>query len=359
VKHPRLVVTNTTGWELYQELAEWSKLEILWSRLGIPVPEPLRKNIDDGEDLWIALVNAVHSGERADKEDEARAVVWRKHAKKDRRKLRRRLRRDGMPDPFELPDLGAADLNVWITEDQEPGWAAGLETDDEDAGSEPEAEIDVGQLLGRMEDETERDLVRLDQGPDRPEGRDGEVVARLYEALRTRLDAIERGEESLPDPAPDARRKFMAMEDARREDDGEDLEDFRNATAVAIGIGVLIREVEGPEAAPVSDKFIQALGPDPADPVSVTPRLMELASINRDFRGPPDSHGDPSYTGTDPLLLSLFAPGEGVWDAIAWWAEEFVRLRTMRLFGFAASDNRTESIRFGYLLACYLEQRPS
>jgi hypothetical protein len=137
VKHPRLVVTNTTGWELSAELAEWAKFKIVWSRVGNPIPERLQKNIDDGQDLWLTLADAIHSGERADKQDEATAVHWRKHAKKDRRKLGRQLRRGGMADPFDLPDLGAEDLNAWITEGQEPAWSTEL------VGYEPESISDL------------------------------------------------------------------------------------------------------------------------------------------------------------------------------------------------------------------------
>src|SRR5438045_2654681 len=95
VTHPRRVVTNTNGWELSAELAEWAKLQILWSRIGRPLSPQFEKNMEDGEYLWGQLVAAVHTGDGADRQEEARAVVWRKHAKKDRRKLRRQFRRDG------------------------------------------------------------------------------------------------------------------------------------------------------------------------------------------------------------------------------------------------------------------------
>ncbi len=62
-----------------------------------------------------------------------RAAVWRKHAKKARKKLRRSLRRDGLPNPFEFPDLSAAELAAWINEDRPPDWA-------DDAAEQPEPE---------------------------------------------------------------------------------------------------------------------------------------------------------------------------------------------------------------------------
>jgi hypothetical protein len=139
VKHPRLVVTNTTGWELSAELAEWAKYEILWSHAGWAVPEPVEKNVSDGEDLWTALVNAIHSGERPDEDDETKAVIWRKHAKKDRRKLARSTGKEGIPSPFDLPDMGAEELTAWITEGREPGWAGEL------GGYGPESSLDLGE----------------------------------------------------------------------------------------------------------------------------------------------------------------------------------------------------------------------
>jgi hypothetical protein len=127
VKHPRLIVTNTNGWELSDELAEWTKLQIFSSRAGLDLSGgDLADNIASGQDLWRRLRDAIHSGERAERDDEKTAVVWRKHAKKARRKLGRQFRRDGLPDPFDVPDLSAHELGAWITEDEEPPWATEL-----------------------------------------------------------------------------------------------------------------------------------------------------------------------------------------------------------------------------------------
>lgn len=102
VQNPRLVVTNTNGWELSDELAEWTKLEIFASRTGLELSGgDLADNIERGQQLWIDLRDALHAGELADRDDEKTAVVWRKHAKKARRKLRKQFRRDGV-DPFDM-----------------------------------------------------------------------------------------------------------------------------------------------------------------------------------------------------------------------------------------------------------------
>lgn len=136
VKHPRLVVTNTNGWELNDELAEWAKLQFFASRTGLDLGGgDLADNITSGQSLWLSLRDAVHSGERADRDDEKTAVVWRKHSKKARKQLRRRFRRDQIEllDPFELPDLSAQQLTAWITNGEEPDWAAEV-----DPGEEPD-----------------------------------------------------------------------------------------------------------------------------------------------------------------------------------------------------------------------------
>jgi hypothetical protein len=124
VQHPRLVVTNTNGWELTDELAVWTKLELASSLAELDLSGgDLADNIARGQDLWRSLRDAIHSGERADKDDEKTAVVWRKHGKKARRKLRKQFRRDGLPDLFDVPGLDAQELTAWITTGKRPSWA--------------------------------------------------------------------------------------------------------------------------------------------------------------------------------------------------------------------------------------------
>jgi hypothetical protein len=142
VLNPRLVVTNTNGWELSDELAEWTKLEIFASRTGLDLSGgDLADNIDRGQHLWLELRDAMHAGELADRENEKTAVVWRKHAKKARRKLRKQFRRDGV-DPFDMPDVTAAELTEWITLGREPAWAAELDHPDDPGESGEDARDD-------------------------------------------------------------------------------------------------------------------------------------------------------------------------------------------------------------------------
>ena len=110
VKNPRLVVTNTNGWELADELAQWAKVEFLMQSIEQPLAYDLADNIEQGQMLWLKLSDAIHAGERADRQDEMVAAVWRKHAKKARKKLKRSLRRDGLPNPFEFPTWAPASL---------------------------------------------------------------------------------------------------------------------------------------------------------------------------------------------------------------------------------------------------------
>ena len=142
VLHPRLVVTNTNGWELSDELSEWTKLEVFASRTGLDLSGgDLADNIERGQQHWIDLRDALHAGERADRDDEKTAVVWRKHAKKARRKLRKQFRREGI-DPFDMPDVTAAELTEWITLGKEPTWAAQLDQADDSGGSGEETPDD-------------------------------------------------------------------------------------------------------------------------------------------------------------------------------------------------------------------------
>jgi hypothetical protein len=133
VKNPRLVVTNANGWDLSGELAEWVKLQIFASRTGLDLAGgDLADNLAGGQDLWRSLREAIHSGERADKDDEKAAAVWRKRAKKARRKLGRQFKRDGLPDPFDAPDLDAEELAAWIIDGEEPAWSVELDGESEE-----------------------------------------------------------------------------------------------------------------------------------------------------------------------------------------------------------------------------------
>ena len=141
MKNPRLVVTNTNGWELADELGHWAKLEIMWQSLPSHLPPDLANNVEQGQILWLKLSDAIHAGERADREDEMRAAAWRKHARKARKKLRRSLRRDGLPNPFEFPELNARELAAWITENRRPDWAGEL-TDADATGVQDTAAVE-------------------------------------------------------------------------------------------------------------------------------------------------------------------------------------------------------------------------
>ncbi len=44
VKNPRLVVTNTNGWELSDELAQWTKVELLMRGIGQSLSGDLANN---------------------------------------------------------------------------------------------------------------------------------------------------------------------------------------------------------------------------------------------------------------------------------------------------------------------------
>lgn len=154
----RLVVTNTNGWELADELGQWTKLELMWSHLSLQLSDELEENLWDGQRHWRTLRDAVHTERRADTGDETHAVAWRKHAKMARRKLGKRIRRDGMPDPFELPELTAEELTAWIMRREEPQWASELGGSADAAPSDPASDEEtdcrlVVRALERSNDE--------------------------------------------------------------------------------------------------------------------------------------------------------------------------------------------------------------
>ncbi|MGA9634477.1 MAG: hypothetical protein WBQ41_04465 [Solirubrobacterales bacterium] len=167
VSNPRLVVTNTNGWELADELAQWTKVELMMGATGQSLSGDLANNVEQGQILWLKLSDSIHAAERADREDEMRAAAWRKHAKKARKKLRRSLRRDGLPNPFEFPDLSATELSAWINEDRPPDWASeALERDEaadqeragEDAAEEEAEAVYSDEAAARENTATEEDI---------------------------------------------------------------------------------------------------------------------------------------------------------------------------------------------------------
>jgi hypothetical protein len=186
IKHPRLVVTNTNGWELSDELGEWAKMQFFSDRIGLDLSgSELAENIDRGQKLWRDLREAMHSGERADKDDEKTAVMWRKHAKKARRKLRKQYRRDGLPDPFDMPALNAPELAAWITEGVEPRWAV----ESEDVAEEES----LGFRLVSRAAELSDTLWEWDETPGVAVAKTADALSEFREDYNLVLDAIALG----------------------------------------------------------------------------------------------------------------------------------------------------------------------
>jgi hypothetical protein len=186
---------------------------------------------------------------------------------------------------------------------------------------------------------------------------DKATVAALYEPVRVQVEAFEAGGPGLPDPAREARIRFIALEEGAYDDDSappEDPDSFRSANAIGVQLGLAIRTAEGDLVPEPPEEFLDGVDLQ-ADEGTAAVQLRELADWHaRDFTGPPDEHGYPGHTGPDPLVLALFSENENVFKAMTFWAEEYVRLKSMRKVGIAIVMDRTKAVRFGYLLGCYL-----
>lgn len=179
--------------DLSEELAEWTKLELVWSALSLDLSDQVRERIDDGQQHWRQLTQAIDESERLPKDEEARAIDWTKHANKARRKLRRGLHRDGMPDPFEMPDIEANELGEWIAHGAPPLWAIELraQTDADPPAAEQDDFVTqiVNAALGHLGN-------RSWQWSDGAEEAVAEVAASLSESREEHdlvLDAIALG----------------------------------------------------------------------------------------------------------------------------------------------------------------------
>ena len=216
--------------------------------------------------------------------------------------------------------------------------------------------VDFESLRHDLEASYYRDLERLDLGPTVFVETEEEkaVVGRLYEPVRAQIEALEAGDSRLLDVAPDARLRFIALEEGEYEDStSQDPADFSFANSIGIGLGFAIRAADGGADQPPQE-FLEAIDFE-ADEGAVAVRLRELADWHtRDFKGPPDEHGYPGHTGPDPMMVALFSEDENVYKAMEWWADEYVRLKTMRSVGVAIVMDRPKSIRFGYLVGSYL-----
>jgi hypothetical protein len=80
------------------------QVAVFASRTGLDLAGgDLADNIARGQVLWLSLRDAVHSGERADKEDEKTAAVWRKHAKRPGGSLADSFGATGLPIRSTFP----------------------------------------------------------------------------------------------------------------------------------------------------------------------------------------------------------------------------------------------------------------
>ena len=220
---------------------------------------------------------------------------------------------------------------------------------------------DFDQFRNELSTSYEADCEKLALGPEPYVHTDEEkaAVARLFEPIRTKLDAFAAGG-VLPDPAPDARLRFIALEEAERDEDSEFPEDpqsFAFGNTLGVQLGLAIRDAEGNRTPEPPQEFLEALALEDEGTLAV--KLRELADWHaRDFTGPPNEDGDPGHAGTDPQVLALFSENEQVFKALSRWAEEYVRLASMPTPGFAIVMDRTKAVRFGYLLGCYLDLGP-
>jgi hypothetical protein len=230
VKNPRTVATNLTGWDLNRELAEWTKIEFLWDAAELEPSPQLEKNIADGHELWLVLANSIHDGVKPEKEDELRAGAWSRHAKKERKKLRKHMRRGGGSDPFELPDLDVQELNAWITRGERPSWAGeGREEEEHEEGPT----IGEALVMAAYERSSDDWMWTDDTGP--PIIETADQLSQYPEDYNLVLDAIALGywiRDSEPDVIQD-----QLIPDKEYSDQLRDIFEKEGSEAIRIGMG--------------------------------------------------------------------------------------------------------------------------
>jgi hypothetical protein len=91
--------------------------------------------IADGRDMWLSLREQVHGGVPQTREDRRTTKRWLKFSKKERKKLGKKLSRDGIENPFQDVDFSAPEIRTWILQGEWPAWAA-LPVEQEDSTPE-------------------------------------------------------------------------------------------------------------------------------------------------------------------------------------------------------------------------------
>lgn len=113
---------NLLGWDFTAEFGEWMQVLLLLHVASHGRDYSKEQFNVDGREMWLSLREQVHDGVPQTREDRRTTKRWLKFSRKERKKLEKRLYRDGIENPFQEADFSALEIRAWILRGEWPAW---------------------------------------------------------------------------------------------------------------------------------------------------------------------------------------------------------------------------------------------
>ena len=127
---------NLLGWDFTAEFGEWMQVLFFFHVASHGRDYSEEQFIVDGREMWLSLRQQVHGGVPQTREDRRTTKRWLKFSKKERKKLEKRLNRDGIGTPFRDADFSPPEIRHWVLHRSWPDWVAAATRQDEAPGSD-------------------------------------------------------------------------------------------------------------------------------------------------------------------------------------------------------------------------------
>jgi hypothetical protein len=113
---------NLLGWDFTAGFGEWMQVLLLLHVAAHGRDYSEEQFIVDGREMWLSLREQVHGGVPQTRDDRWTTKRWLKFSKKERKKLEKRLNRDGIENPFQEAAFSPPEIRSWILRWEWPAW---------------------------------------------------------------------------------------------------------------------------------------------------------------------------------------------------------------------------------------------